>query len=116
MIEEYSFDFERLLNNLFPWGYTGDIKNWRSDYFLGWCHILEESKYEDIMSVNVDGDDIVFWLVRSEPKPQYVTGFIDGIMRVVFPEMVCDEYFTENSHVISYHFKEDVKSRNLCIH
>jgi len=97
--------FKKVLDAVFPWGYTGSLDNWEHDWFLGWAYINEDSQRRDVMCVNMDGDmGIDFWLIRCEEEVSIdeVTGAINGIMHVLMPEMTSDSPFKKVDSVICY--------------
>lgn len=100
-------EFEKVINTLFPWGYTGNLEKWDSDYFLGWAYINEDSHLRDVMCVNYDCGGVVFWLIRCDDvNEDMVTGAIDGMMHALLPGMIGDSTFgKEGRRVVMYEFK-----------
>ena len=96
--------FKKVLDAVFPWGYTGNLNDWEHDWFLGWAYINEDSQRRDVMCVNMEGDSgIAFWLIRCEEvSVDEVTGAINGIMHVVMPEMTSDSAFGKEDSIIYY--------------
>ena len=100
-------EFKKVLDTLFPWGYTGNVEKWESDYFLGWSYINEESHLSDVMAINWDCGGIVFWWIHSDNvSPDTVTGAIDGMMHALIPEMRSDDTFQHDRRTVLYQFPE----------
>lgn len=101
--------FKKVLDAVFPWGYTGNLNDWEHDWFMGWAYINEDSKWRDVMCVNMDGDSsIAFWLISyDDVSVNEVTGAINGIMHVLMPEMTSNTAFEKNGSVICYHLPRE---------
>lgn len=101
-------EFKKVLDTLFPWGYTGDLKDWENGCFLGWAYINRESHTRDVMCVNQDTGGIAFWLINHEDTtPDMVTGAIDGMMHALIPGMVSDDAFGDGRRTVIYMFPDE---------
>jgi hypothetical protein len=101
-------EFKKVLDTIFPWGYSGDVEKWdKGEYFLGWCYLSEESKLSDVMSVNEDNGGVVFWLIHSDNvKSEVTAGVLEGMMHALLPDMVPDVSFDKDTHVTFFYFPE----------
>lgn len=101
-------EFRKVLDTLFPWGYTGDVEKWETEWFLGWAYINQNSQKCNVMCVNVEGGGIVFWLIHyCDVTPDMVTGAIDGMMHALLPGMITTCMFDEDHDVVLYKFVDD---------
>lgn len=102
-------EFKKVLDTLFPWGYTGNVEKWdQGECFLGWSYINEDSKLCDVMSVNEDNGGLVFWWIHSDnPTADTVTGVIDGMMHALISEMRTGDFFEKDgNHTVFYQFPD----------
>lgn len=101
-------EFKKILDTIFPWGYSGDFEKWdKGEYFLGWCYLNEESKLSDVMSVNEDNGGIVFWLIHSDNvESEVAAGVLDGMMHALLPDMVPDVHLDKDSDLAFFVFPE----------